>query len=111
MNNEVHLRGQVVPPDPYYKLSRRGRPMLVLTLAVPRDDGRPKKFNGKREQPDYATVVILGEQATSLQGLQRGVLLDVTGYLQSRNIGRRVVLEVVAEGVEVIGDGNLDPAC
>ena len=107
-NNEVRLRGRIVAPDPYYKVSRRGRPMLILTLAMYRDGTRPKKFVRGREEPDYATPVILGEQATVLQDLQKGTLLDVPGYLQSRNIksqGRRsVVLEVVAESVEVITD-------
>jgi len=80
--------------------------MLILTLAMYRDGTRPKKFVRGREEPDYATPVILGEQATVLQDLQKGTLLDVSGYLQSRNIKahdrRRVVLEVVAESVEVI---------
>jgi len=105
-NNEVRLRGRIVAPDPYYKVSRRGRPMLILTLAMYRDGTRPKKFVRGREEPDYATLVILGEQATVLQDLQKGTVLDVSGYLQSRNIKsqdrRSVVLEVVAESVEVI---------
>lgn len=57
------MRDQVVLPNPYYKLSRRSCPMLVLTLAVSRDEGRPRKFNGKREESDYVTVVILDELA------------------------------------------------
>jgi len=80
--------------------------MLILTLAMYRDGTRPKKFVRGREEPDYATLVILGEQATVLQDLQKGMVLDVSGYLQSRNIKsqdrRSVVLEVVAESVEVI---------
>jgi len=64
-NNEVRLRGRIVAPDPYYKVSRRGRPMLILTLAMYRDSTRPKKFVRGREEPEFWTYLAIFKAGTS----------------------------------------------
>jgi len=92
-------------------MSRQGKPMLTVVLAVPRPEFVPSKKNGDRNEPDYPVIIIQGDQATSLSAMaQPGATLFVRGVLQTRNYTdhstnppkRRVAQEVLAIDARVL---------
>ena len=101
MQNQVFLMGRLCH-SPNLCRARSGRSKVAFRLAVPRSlAGTDRRFSHQGYDPrtDYATVILLGEQARELhaQRLPRGAWVSVQGRLQTWSNGQ---WEVVAYCVE-----------
>ncbi len=116
--NTVLLIGRICKP-PQQTVSRTGKPMLTLCLAVDRPDNMPPKIisiaspAGSRRalESDYPIVAVAGDLALELSPqIQVGTWLYVGGIFQTRNVTdhsvdpprKRVVQEVLAADARVL---------
>ncbi len=116
--NTVLLIGRICKP-PQQTVSRTGKPMLTLCLAVDRPDGMPPKIiwiaspsgNRRALDSDYPIVVAAGSLALELRPqVQVGTCLYVRGIFQTRNFTddsvdpprKRVIHEVLAADARVL---------
>lgn len=106
--NLVVLMGSLCD-EPVLTTSRRGRPVLRFTLAVGRTPRQPPKKG--EPNADFPVVLAYGETATQAYPfLQKGSVVAITGYWQSRNFRqdgkKRVAMEVVAEEINFVDNIN-----
>src|SRR2546428_5168017 len=104
--NRVFLIGNLTKP-PELRYTPSGTAVADLRLAVNRN--YTTQGGEKREETCFLTVVVWGKQAESCgEYLDKGSPILVEGRLQTRESeakdgGKRTVIEVVAEPVQVIG--------
>jgi len=93
--------------EPRYSVSRAGKPMATLTLAVDRpEDVAPKLIEGSRDS-DYPVVCVQGDAAQALAGqLHVGATVLAVGIWQTRNYvkdnERRTANEMLARRIWVL---------
>lgn len=82
--------------------TRTGRPKISFRLLVRRNNNMPRKNGGSN--CDFFTVVAYGDRFLPLLPLlQKGTLVAVSGYTQSRDIpDGRVVVETVAQQIAIL---------
>ena len=107
MINSVVLVGRMTR-DAELRYTQSNKAVASFTLAVNR---RFKSENGEREA-DFINCILWGQQAENLANwCKKGVLIGVTGRIQTRNYenqqGQRVyVTEVIAESFQVLESKN-----
>src|SRR5437899_3745681 len=107
--NKVFLIGNLTKP-PELRYTPSGTAVADLRLAVNRN--YTTQGGEKREEVCFLTVVVWGKQAESCgEYLDKGSQILVEGRLQTREWeakdgGKRTVIEVVAERVQLMGRGR-----
>jgi hypothetical protein len=97
--------------EPRYSVSRAGKPLATLTLAVDRpEDVAPKVIEGSYDS-DYPVVCVQGDAVQLLAGkLQVGMTMLALGIWQTRNYvkdgERRTANEMLARRVWILTSPN-----
>ncbi|MBI5648980.1 MAG: single-stranded DNA-binding protein [Chloroflexi bacterium] len=95
--------------EPRYAVSRAGKPIATLTLAVDRpEDVSPKIVEEGARDSDYPVVSLQGDAVQALAGILRaGTTILAVGIWQTRNYlkdgERRTANEMLARRVWVLG--------